>query len=76
MGWTLGGLRHPTVSGGLIWWTLVFMATIAMTNMLSLLVGVPMPRPPQWAMLPLFASLTLVLIASVQLRAQPTGGDR
>jgi hypothetical protein len=74
MGWTLAGLEQPTVSRGLIWWALVFLATIAMTNLLSLLVRVPMPRPPQWVMLPLFASITAVLIAAARVRTSPPGG--
>jgi hypothetical protein len=74
MGWTLAGLEQPTVWRGLIWWALVFAATIAMTNLLSLLVRVPMPRPPQWVILPLFASITAVLIAAARFRTSPPGG--
>ena len=64
MGWTLGGIGPVTVSRGLIWWALVFMTTIAMSPLLSLLVGVPMPRPAQWWMLPMFTSMTLVLVTA------------
>jgi hypothetical protein len=66
MGWTLGGIGPVTVSRGLIWWALVLMATIAMSTLLSLLVGVPMPRPAQWWMLPMFTSMALVLVTAGQ----------
>jgi hypothetical protein len=74
IGWTLAGLAQPSLTRGLIWWALVFLATIAMTNLLSLLVGVPMPRPPQWVMLPLFASISALLIAAARVRTSRLGG--
>jgi hypothetical protein len=74
MGWTLAGLEQPTVSRGLIWWALVFLATITMTNLLSLVVGVPMPHPPQWVMLPLFASIAAVLITAARTTSSSLGG--
>lgn len=66
MGWMLGGMGDATISRGLIWWSLVFLATIAMTPLLSLLVGVPMPRPAQWWMLPMFTSMTLALVVAAR----------
>jgi hypothetical protein len=66
MGWTLGGFRRPTVARGVTWWALVFIATITMTPLLSLLVGVPMPQPAHWWMLPMFTSMTLSLMAAAR----------
>jgi len=62
MGWMLAGLGVPTIQRGVAWWALMFGAIVAMTRMLSYLVGVPMPRPPQWVILPIFASIMLALI--------------
>lgn len=62
IGWMLAGLGVPTVARGVGWWALVFAAVVAMTRLLSYLVGVPMPRPPQWVMLPIFTSIMLALM--------------
>ena len=62
MGWRLAGFGVPTVMRGIAWWALMFAAIVAMTRMLSYLVGIPMPRPPQWVMLPIFTSIMLALI--------------
>jgi hypothetical protein len=66
MGWMLGGTGRTTVSRGLMWWALVFITTITMSPLLSLLVGVPMPQPAQWWLLPMFTSITLVLVAGTR----------
>lgn len=62
IGWMLAGFRAPTIWCGVAWWALMFMAIVCMTRLLSYLVGVPMPRPPQWVMLPIFTSIMLALI--------------
>ena len=61
-GWMLASFGLPTIIRGVGWWALMFAAIVTMTRMLSYLVGVPMPRPPQWVMLPIFTSIMLALI--------------
>jgi len=61
-GWMLASFGKPTVTRGVAWWTLMFAAIVAMTRLLSYLVGVPMPRPPQWVMLPIFTAIMLALM--------------
>jgi hypothetical protein len=62
IGWALAGFSSPTIQRGVAWWALMFAAIVVMTRMLSYLVGVPMPRPPQWVILPIFTSIMLALI--------------
>ena len=75
MGWMLGGIGRATVLRGLLWWALVFLTTITMSPLLSLLVGVPMPRPAQWWMVPMFTSMTLALAAVTRTRWSRIRGD-
>lgn len=66
-GWVLAGLGPVTVTRGTGWWALVFAAIVAMTRVLSNVIQIPMPRPPQWVIVPLFASMMFMLvIASVR----------
>jgi hypothetical protein len=61
MGWMLAGLARPTIGRGIAWWGLMFTAVVAMTRILSYLIGVPMPRPPQWVMPAVFVAVTAAL---------------
>ena len=77
IGWTLAGLRMPTVPLGVGWWALMFAAIVAMTRILSYLVGVPMPRPPQWIILPIFTSIMLALVINARYSQRlESGGQR
>ena len=69
-GWMLAGFGRPSITRGAAWWALMFAATIAMTRMLSYLVGVPMPRPPQWVILPIFTSMMLALMIAQRRSTQ------
>ena len=71
MGWTLARLGTTTLTRGAAWWALVFVATIAMTRILSNLVGVPMPRPPEWTILPIFGSIMLALVIGARRMHKP-----
>jgi hypothetical protein len=73
-GWLLAGFGIPTITRGAAWWTLVFAAIVAMTRMLSYLVGIPMPRPPQWVILPIFASVMLALMIGARTIRKPQLG--
>ena len=66
MGWMLAGFGKPTVQRGVAWWALMFTAIVTMTRLLSYFAGVPMPRPPQWAILPIFTSIMLALIVGAR----------
>jgi hypothetical protein len=70
MGWLLAGLGSPTISRGIAWWALILAAIVAMTRLLSLLVGIPMPRPPEWAALPLFTAMMIALAIGARRNPQ------